>query len=119
MRIFYNYKVMKKRIFRLNQQYQKEFNERQEWFKDNWSTMKNEKRLEIHINSLGYDNFKRATTNNYREKQNLQISRMFRLRDPNLEIVIVTSIELPIEIMAYYVKILDVCGKCFILRGSC
>jgi hypothetical protein len=110
MRIFYKHKVMKRRIFKMNQDYQLEFNERQEEFKVQWSQLKNEKRLEIHINSLGYDKFKRTTTNNYREKQNLQMSRMFRLRDPNLEIVIVTSTELPIDIMAYYVKILDVCG---------
>ena len=35
---------------------------------------------------------------------------MFRLRDPNLEIVLLTAGTLPIDIMAYYVKILDVSG---------
>lgn len=110
MRICFNYKILKRKIFMIYKSYQMEFDQRQEEFKREWSMIKDQKRLEIHINSLGFDKFKRKTTNNFVNKQNLQLSRIFRLRDPNLEQVIITSTETPIELMAYYVKILEVSG---------
>ena len=110
MRICHNYKVLKRKIFKIYKMYQIQFNYNQSALKDRWPDIKNSSRLEIHINSLGYDKFKRKTTNNYLHRQNLQLSRIFRLRDPNLELVIITSCEIQIELLAYYVKILQVSG---------
>lgn len=50
---------------------------------------------------------KRLTTGHITEKKNLQLTRLFRLKDPNLTIILVCPNEIPQEVISYYMKILE------------
>jgi hypothetical protein len=50
------------------------------------------------------------TISNYSEKKNLQITRMFRLKDPRLVIIMVCPNDLPIEVVNYYYKVMELAG---------
>lgn len=66
--------------------------------------------VEIHLNSLGYDDFKKFSVLNYNNRQNFQLSRIFRLINPNVELIYISPEEIPMDILAYYLKILEVSG---------
>ena len=60
--------------------------------------MKMKKRVEIHINTFSFDELKRLTMEKVSQRQNMQITRIFNLRDPNVEIVYVAPFDLSIDI---------------------
>lgn len=41
-------------------------------------------------------------------QQNSQLARMFRLVDPNVEIIFVSPFEMQLDVIAYYVKMLEI-----------
>lgn len=43
-------------------------------------------------------------------QQNSQLARIFRLVDPLIEIVIISPYELQLDLLAYYVKMLEISG---------
>lgn len=43
-------------------------------------------------------------------QQNSQMARIFRLADPLVEVVIVSPFELQLDLLAYYVKMLEISG---------
>ena len=63
-----------------------------------------------HMNSLSYDEFQRLSLDCFKSKQSLQIPRLFRLKDPNVELIYVSSYELPPDIKHYYTKVLELGG---------
>ncbi|KAL4447016.1 hypothetical protein ABPG74_013868 [Tetrahymena malaccensis] len=79
----------------------------QESFKQNYSYIMQSKRIEIHINSLSYDEFKRNTTEHFDQRESIQLTRIFSIKDPNIEVIIVLPYELPHEIISYYYKICE------------
>ena len=76
-------------------------------FKQNWDYIKKNQRVEIHINSLAYNQYQRLTMENFKQRENLQMSRIFALKDPNLEIIYVAPMPLSREIISYYYKICE------------
>lgn len=42
--------------------------------------------------------------------QNSQMARIFRLSDPLVEIIIISPFEMQLDVLAYYVKMLDING---------
>ena len=50
------------------------------------------------------------TTENIAEKKNLQLSRIFRLKNRNVTVIYVSSSELPMDVISYYYRILDLLG---------
>ena len=40
------------------------------------------------------------------ERQNVQLARIFRLRDPNLIIIFISSVDLSTELLTYYYRML-------------
>jgi hypothetical protein len=79
-------------------------------FKNKWSHIKNEKRVEIHINSLTYNSYKNCTIEKYTEKENNQLTRLIALADPNVEIIYISPYQLGNEILSYYFSILQILG---------
>ena len=79
----------------------------QQKFKKDWPSIKNSKRVEIHISSLSIDELRRLTMDKFLVRQNLQLSRIFSIQDPNIEIVFVSAFEMTPEIVGYYTKILE------------
>ncbi len=53
----------------------------------NWSVLKNQKRFEVHIHGFSYDKFVRETTERINHKKNIQMPRIFNLKDPNVTII--------------------------------
>ena len=79
----------------------------QEKFKSEWTYLQDKKRVEIHISSLSIEESRRLTMDKFLVKQNLQISRIFRVQDPNITVVYVSAFEMSQEVINYYLKILE------------
>lgn len=78
--------------------------------KDSAGDENSKKIIEIHVNSLGYDDFKKFSVLSYIARQNFQLSRIFRLMDRNIELVYIAAKEIPTDVLAYYMKILEMAG---------
>jgi len=102
--------MTKKLISNLKEKRYNEYVLKHDQFCKAWNKRNNEIRVEIHINSLGFDRFQRNTTCNYMSNQNAQISRIFRLIDPTIEIIYVSPFKIPLEILSYYIKMMDLIG---------
>jgi IQ domain-containing protein H len=76
-------------------------------FKLDWPSIKTKKRLEIHISSLSIDELRRLTMDKFLVRQNIQLSRIFTIQDPNVDILFVSAFEMSPEIIGYYTKILE------------
>ena len=79
-------------------------------FKANWDFLKYQKRYEIHINSLSYNEYKNTTIANFTEKQILQLNRLINLIDQNISIIYITPYEINEDIIKYYYSILEKLG---------
>ncbi|CAG9318397.1 unnamed protein product [Blepharisma stoltei] len=79
----------------------------QQKFKEEWPVISQKKRLEIHISSLSIDEARRVTMQKFLVRQNLQISRIFKVQDPNIDILYISAFEMTPEIVSYYMKILE------------
>ena len=74
-------------------------------FKKEWQDIKGIERVEIHLNSFSYSEDQRLTMENYLQRANSQIARIFACRDSLVEIIYITPIELDDEIINYYSKV--------------
>lgn len=81
-----------------------EFTQQQSRFMSSWSEIMTNPRIEVHINSQG-----RPFTGDVM-LQELQIARLFRLKDANVNIVYVTTVEIPREMQEYYFRLLEANG---------
>lgn len=79
-------------------------------FKRNWKSIKTGPRVEIHINSYGFNNHKNATFDKFNERQNNQLNRIINLKDPNVEIIYICPFEIGNEVLSYYFSILSTMG---------
>jgi len=79
-------------------------------FKANWNKIKQGQRIEIHINSIGFNNLKNSTFEKYNERQNNQLNRLVGLKDPNIEIIYICPFEVGNEVLSYYFSILTTMG---------
>lgn len=100
----------KKLINQINQESDEYWNQIMEEFKNNWKDIKNSKRIEIHINSISNSAYRNSTVDKFTEKENIQLSRLISLADPNLEIIYVCPFKLEQDIIAYYFSILNTLG---------
>ena len=88
-----------------------QYNELFKQFQKDYDEIQIGPRVEIHINSLSYNgNFNNCLTEKYPMKENLQISRLIRLIDPNVDIIYIIPYEFPEEIISYYYSILENIG---------
>lgn len=74
-------------------------------FKKEWPDIKGIERVEVHLNSFSYNEDQRLTIENFLQRANSQISRIFACRDSLVEIIYITPIELDDEIINYYSKV--------------
>ena len=79
-------------------------------FKKNWDNNQDKKRIEIHINSLSYDSYNNCKIDKFILKESLQLNRLIRLIDPNLEIIYILPFNLSEEILSYYYSTLKNVG---------
>lgn len=77
-------------------------------FKENWSETKKKRRVEIHINSISIAEMKRMSMEKFMQRENLQITRLFALKNPLVDIIYVCPFDLSQEIIGYYTKVLEI-----------
>ena len=79
-------------------------------FKKNWDNNKERLRIEIHINSLSYDRNNNCNIDKYILKESLQLNRLIRLIDSNLEIIYIFPYNISEEVLSYYYSNLEKMG---------
>lgn len=100
----------KKLINQYNQDLTENWNALMEDFKTRWKDIKSSKRVEIHLNSISNNAYRNSTVEKFAEKENIQLSRLINLVDPNLEIIYICPFKLEQDIIAYYLSILNTLG---------
>ena len=66
------------------------------------------RRVEVHIASLSIDELKRISMEKFLQRENAQLSRIFALKDPNVEVIYVTPFQMTSDVIGYYMKILEI-----------
>lgn len=87
-----------------------DWREKQKQFKKKWSSIQQRRRLIVHIPSLSRDKLRRQSTDNFTTLQNAQMTRLFDLKDENVEIIYVSPFPIPDEIRRYYTKLMEIGG---------
>ena len=106
--------IQKKKIKKVNELFKKEINNRYleilNDFKKNYDSNKNKQKIEIHINSFTYDSSINCTIDKYMLKESLQLNRLIRLKDKNLQIIYILPFHLSENILTYYYSTLETVG---------
>lgn len=79
-----------------------------EEFKFRWADIKKKKRVEIHINSISVHEMKRISMEKFLQRENAQISRIFSVKDPLVEVIYVSPFQMTNDVIGYYMKILEI-----------
>uniref|UniRef100_A0A1I8JM34 IQ domain-containing protein H n=2 Tax=Macrostomum lignano TaxID=282301 RepID=A0A1I8JM34_9PLAT len=74
---------------------------------DNWRT---ERRTIIHMPSLGYPQHIRDNIKGLGRLQNTQMARLGDLRDPNIDVILVSPVPMSDEMLAYYTTLTGIRG---------
>ncbi|XP_066273015.1 IQ domain-containing protein H-like isoform X1 [Branchiostoma lanceolatum] len=82
------------------------YRRRRKVFSDSWDRIKQSRRTIIHIPSLGYSQAVRDSVKDFGIKQNTQMSRLCDLRDPQVDVIYVSPVEMSEEMLQYYSKLL-------------
>jgi hypothetical protein len=59
-------------------------------FQQKWSFIRSKRRVEVHISSISIDELKRISMEKFLQRENAQLSRIFSLKDPEVEVIYVT-----------------------------
>ncbi|CAM9563669.1 unnamed protein product, partial [Choristocarpus tenellus] len=82
----------------------------QQGLRSDWDSWRGKQRVIIHVPSLGVDEHTRMGDSAFHVRQNLQISRICSLMDPQVYVVYVSPFVLSTEIVEYHKKILELAG---------
>lgn len=105
-RVYKMYQKTKEILKTNEREFFEEYTEILKKFKKQWEDIKGIERVEVHINSFSYTETQRLTMENFLERANLQISRIFACKDPLIAVVYVTPIQINEEIINYYSKVI-------------
>lgn len=76
----------------------------------NGKKIQDSSRIEIHINSISYDSYTNCLIDKYTMKESLQLNRLIRLVDPNIEIIYILPFHISDDILNYNFAILENMG---------
>jgi len=76
-------------------------------FSNSWASIRQNRRIEIHINSFTISEVQRMSIEKFKQKENMQIARIFSVKDPNVDVIYICPYPLTNEIYNYYLKILE------------
>ena len=83
------------------------FRETQDTFARQWDVLRFHKRVEVHISSWTGDEMQRVRTERLKQRENTQVSRIFRTTDPNITVIYVSPIGFSAELISYFSKMLS------------
>ena len=101
---------MRNEIKKFRENIHKKYLEILENFKKNYDSNKKKPKIEIHINSLTYDNAMNCTIDKYMLKESLQLNRLISLKNKNVKIIYIFPFNLSDEILSYYYGALEAVG---------
>ncbi len=78
--------------------------------REDWDVLQTKKRFEVHVPSLSCEELVRLSMRHSEQRSNVQLTRLFRLRDPLISIVFVLAYDAREELLNYYFKILELNG---------
>jgi hypothetical protein len=91
---------------KLNRQRQLDlFHIKQNVLREKWSYISSNRRVIVHIPSLGLTKRIRKKLNNLSLRENYQIGRICELEDPNIDVIYVSPMPVNDEIIQYYNKL--------------
>ena len=79
-------------------------------FKNKWDNIQELTRVEIHFNSISSDSYNNCMIDKFSMKECLQLNRLIRLVDPNIEIIYILPCQITDEILIYYFSLLESIG---------
>ena len=112
-RYYRSYIIRKKVLIELKQEKEKIHSKFMDLFnelKAKWDKMQLNPRIEIHYFSMSSDCYHNCLIDKFFLKEALQLTRLIRLVDPNLEIIYILPFYLNEEILTYYISLLENLG---------
>ena len=79
-------------------------------FKAKWDNIQDLTRVEIHFYSISNDSYHNCLIDKFSMKECLQLDRLIRLVDSNIEIIYILPCQIPDEILTYYFSLLESIG---------
>ena len=79
-------------------------------FKSKWESVQGLTRTEIHFFSISSDSYHNCLIDKFSMKECLQLNRLIRLVDPNIEIIYILPCQIEDEILTYYFSLLESIG---------
>ena len=79
-------------------------------FKNKWDNIQELTRVEIHFNSISSDSYNNCMIDKFSMKECLQLNRLIRLIDPNIEMIYILPCQITDEILIYYFSLLESIG---------
>jgi len=110
IRVFLLHKRTLKRIQEKKQQNFLKYQQMALNLQQSWPEYKNQRRVEIHIQSISLDELQRLSLDKFIQRQNAQIARLFALKDPLVDIIYIAPFDLPPEVISYYSKVFELGG---------
>lgn len=107
-RLYQFQKQTKTKVEELNNESLFVWREMMEEFKRKWPDIKQKKRVEIHVNSISIAEIKRMSMEKFLQRENAQISRIFSVKDPLVEVIYVSPFQMTNDVLGYYMKILEI-----------
>lgn len=101
-------KQTKARVEELNNESLFVWREMMAEFKQKWPAIKTRRRVEVHVNSLSIEEMKRISMEKFLLRENSQLSRIFAIKDLNVEVIYVTPFQITSDVLGYYLKILEI-----------
>lgn len=109
-RSYANHEGLKRKLKVQREHQHQQWEVKMQRLKREWTHIRNNRRVIIHVPSLSIDERSRISTANFSVKQNLQLSRLCGITDPNVEIVYVSPFELTSDVGQYFMKLLQLGG---------
>ncbi|OAF68102.1 IQ domain-containing protein H [Intoshia linei] len=98
------YRVMKKKLKARQRTQYEHYTSRFKVFQKNWKEINSNKRVIIHLPSLGFSSEIRNNIKSIGIIQNFQIGRICDIMDPNVEVIYISPVSLNAEVEEYYKK---------------
>lgn len=86
------------------------FKSKQNDLMQRWATISTNRRVIIHVPSLGLPHRVRRKLNTLPIRENYQIGRLCELDDPNVDIIFVSPMPVNEEFLQYYNKLVKICS---------
>ena len=99
-------KILEQEKISIHNKFMELFND----FKLRWDKIQSGHRIEIHFYSISRDSYNNCLIDKYSLKEALQLNRLIRLVDPNIEIIYILPFHINDEILTYYVSLLENIG---------